>query len=568
MAAVLPLLLALAGAPPSVALDLAHTPFEVSGAIRSFAASGSQGGTMQVHLRGSGHNAPDKWGELLFDLRGTSLAGRRWNDRARLAGALRVSASLVGEGKRNWHRAHRARFFLEDARRRRLYLPHRAIVDRPRATDGWLPLAGLVTVDVPMPLGFTDEGFDPARVTGLGVNVEAFNREGETVAGSIEVRDVGVTFSSPVPVRLLPVDPAVRAGEAARAARMLARLRDRCGLGPTGMAVGVNLAWPSVRTPDGQDMQLYGRLLDAGTEQWWGRLWDLGDEEVARSVRGDFREIRQTFGPGAVVRLWLFADGRTGLVLGGPGEVTVTGRARANMAVLLALAAAERVVLIPVLLDFGLADGIARSGPDGAWPVAEHLELVTDPGRRASLVAALESFLRPFADHPAVLAWDVMNEPGNAAAAATPEHFADLQALMRDLVDAVHRAGGMATVGHRNVPEARRFWRGRVASDLGQVHYYPFVETRPNPTPFGAPLAPAFGPLPAGWGELQALPGRIAEQLATAAHAGHRLFLFWSWRGHEDNGDGFAVKPHAEEIRRSLAALRDGRVPPAAAPRR
>jgi hypothetical protein len=410
-----------------------------------------------------------------------------------------------------------------------------------------------------MPLGFVDEGFDPARVTGLGVNVEAFNREGETVSGEIEVRDLRVTFAAPVAPRVLPADRAVRAGEASRAARMRARLRERCGLGPDEMAVGVNLAWPSVRTPDGKAIQLYGRLLDAGPDNWWGRHFDLGDEAVAASVRADFRAIRGTFGPRAPVRLWLFSDGRTGLVLEG-NAVAVTERARASMAVLLRLAAEEQVVLIPVLLDFGLADGVSHGGPDGAWPVAEHPELVTDPGKRAQLVAALEGFVRPFADHPAILAWDVMNEPGNAAAVVTPAHFADLQALVRDLVDAVHRAGGLATVGHRNAEEPRRFWRGRVADDLGQVHYYPLVETRPNPTPFGVALGPAFGPLPAGWGELQAYPGEIARQLATARGAGHRLFMFWSWRGHEDNGDGFAVQPHADEIRRAMAALRPAKL--------
>jgi hypothetical protein len=562
MTAGLVLLFTLAGAQATdvVALDAATTPFHLSGGVQTFTVAGASGGTMRVRLRGSMRGAQAKSGELLFDVRRTPLVGRSWNNRAHLEAQLRVSAAFVGDGKRNWQRPHRARMFLEDARHRRLYLPNRAIVDRPRSTDGWLALGGLVTVDVPIPLGLVDEGFDAARVTGLGVNVEAFNREGETVSGDIEVRNLRVTFTAPVAARLLPADPAVAAGEGTRATRMQARLRERCGLGSGEMAVGVNLAWPAVRAPDGKQIQLYGRLLDAGPEAWWGRHFDLGDAAVAASVRADFRAIRATFGAQAPVRLWLFADGRTGLVFAGNG-VAVSERARANMAVLLALAAEEQVVLIPVLLDFGLADGVARSGPDSAWPVAEHAELVTDPTRREQLVAALEGFVRPFADHPAVLAWDVMNEPDNATAVVTPEHYADLQALVRDLVDAVHRAGGLATVGQRNAHEPRRFWRGRVADDLGQVHYYPLVETRPNPARFGVALGPMFGPLPAGWGELQAYRGEIARQLATARRAGHRLFMFWSWRGHEDNGDGFAVQPYAEEIRRALDAQRAAKLP-------
>jgi hypothetical protein len=551
------LALAAVAPPSSVIVDLAHTPFQVTDAVRSFAAGDARHGTLQVQLRGSVTGGPRKSGELLFDLSRSPLGRQRWNGRARVAAELRVASDFVGDGKRNWHRAHRARLFLEDARHRRLYLPHRPIVDRPRATDGWLALAGLVTVDVPMPLGFTDQGFDPARVTGLGVSIEAFNRPGEVVEAEIELRDLRVSFSAPVKARVLPVDRAIRAGEAARAARMEQRLRLRCGVGPGQMAVGVNLAWPSVRAPDGKHLQLYGRLLDSGGELWWGRHFDLGDEEVATSVRADFAGIRTTFGDRAVVRLWLFSDARTGLVIDPAGGVTITDRARANMATLLRLATEERVVLIPVLLDFGLADGLDRGGPDGSWRLPEHPELIIDPARRARLAAALEEFVRPFADHPAVLAWDVMNEPGNAAGVVTPEHFADLQALMRELVDAVHRAGGLATVGHRNVPEAARLWRGRVADDLGTVHYYPFTESRPTPTPFGTALGPVFGPLPAGWGELQALPGQIERQLATARQAGHRLFLFWDWVGDDENGDGFAVQPFAQEIQRALAAMRD-----------
>jgi hypothetical protein len=552
------LLLVLAGEPGVQTVDLAHTPYRVSGGVRAFAPSGAGAGTMQVALRGSLVAAPGKWGELLFDLRRTALAGRSWNDQAEVSAELRVAPAFVGDGERNWHRAHRARLFLEDARHRRLYLPNRAIVDRPPSSDGWLSLGGTVTVDVPMPLGIVDRGFDPAQVTGLGVNVEAFNRPGETVAGAVELRRLQVTFGPPVEPTLLPADPAVRAGEGERAGRMEARLRERCGVSARQMAVGVNLAWPAVRMPDGRDVQLYGRLLDGGAETWGGRRFDVGDAEVARAVRQDFREIRATFGERAVVRLWLFADGRYGLRFDG-GAVAVTDRARAGMQALVRLAVEERVVLLPVLLDFLLADGVARSGPDGRWMVGEHPELVADPGGRARLAAAMESFVRPFAGHPAILAWDVMNEPGNAAGVVTPRHFGDLQALVRDLVDAVHRAGDLATAGHRNTSDPERFWRDRAAVDLGEVHYYPLVDTRPNPTPFGARLEPVFGPLPAGWGELQALPGHIGEQLASARRAGHRLFLFWSWRGHEEGGDGYAVKPYADEIRQALARLGGGR---------
>ena len=57
---------------------------------------------------------------------------------------------------------------------------------------------------------------------------------------------------------------------------------------------------------------------------------------VATSVRNDFRAIHATFGAGAVVRVWLLADLRTGMAFDAAGDpVQVTDRARANMKVLL-----------------------------------------------------------------------------------------------------------------------------------------------------------------------------------------------------------------------------------------
>ncbi len=545
-----------ASAGDAFAVDLARGRPRLSGGARRFTAAGPDRGTLAVRLRGSLTGVPGKWGEVLFDLRGTPIAQVPWNNRTQVEAQVRVSPAFVGDGKRNWYRAHRARLFVVDLRGRRLYLPHTAIVDRPRSSDGWLVLRGQPTTDVPIPLGRIDRGINLSRITGLGLNVEAFNREGEPVAGFVELRNLRVTFGPAVPVRTLGVQPAIVAGEAERSAGMMARLSQRCGLRPGQMAVGVNLAWPTAESPDGEPMQLYGRILDGGTP-WYNRLWDVGEEAVAISVRNDFREIRETFGPGAVVRLWLFSDLRSGLALDDAGDpVAVTERARQNMHGLLRMAAEEQVVLLPVLLDFQMADGVVRTGPDGAWQVSERPELIIDPARRAKLVKALEDFVRLFAGDPAVLAWDVMNEPENAAGVVTPAHFAQVQAFVYELVEAVHRAGDLATVGHRNAVDPRDHFRGRVASDLGQAHYYPLVDSRPNPTPFGLPMANIFGLLPAGWGELQVRPGGVAAQLATAQRAGHRLFLFWSWRGHQETGDGYAVRPHAAEIRRAVAALR------------
>jgi hypothetical protein len=546
----LALLLLFSTAPVTeLSLDLSRAPFTLSRAAETFTPTNAHEGVLRVHLEGGLEDRPRKCGEVLFALP-PAWSGRPWGNRATVRAQVRVDPVFLGKGKRNWQQAHRARLFLEDRRGRRQYLPHIAIVDRPTQTDGWLALSGRPTIDLPMPLGFTDPGFDPGHVAKVGLNVEAFNREGEEVAGAIELRDVGVSFGPAVKAAVLPALASVRAGEAARAKKMEARWRERLGERP--FVVGVNLAWPSARSPDGEIMQLYGRYLDAG-ERWYDTLWDVGTPAVAAGVRQDFQQIRALFGAPALVRVFLFGDLRSGFTFddsGGP--VAITPRARENMKKLLDLAAEEKVVLVPALLDFTMADGRAHSGPNGKWSAGEHLDLVTDPAKRARLATLLGDFVRAFAGHPAVLAWEVMNEPENAAAAVTLEHFADLQRLQVAVVDAIHAAGELATIGHRSTEDAARFFRGRVATDLGQAHYYPLVDTRPNPTPFATRMVPVFGPLPAGWGEAQARPGKIGAQVRTVRDAGHRYLLLWSWRGHEETGDGFAVKPYGEELRSAL----------------
>jgi hypothetical protein len=552
--ALLALPLLLLGGPAAadeLSLDLSQARFTLARAAEKFTARGAREGVLEVRLIGGLEDRPRKCGEVLFQLP-AAWAARPWGNRATVRAQVRVGPVFLGQGKRNWHQAHRARLFLEDRRGRRQYLPHGAIVDRPTDSDGWLSLSGRPTVDLPMPLGFTDAGFDPDHVTGLGLNVESFNREGEEVAGPVELRDVAVTFGPRVKAALLPADPAVRAGEAARARKMEARWRAR--FGTKRFVTGVNLAWPSARSPDGETMQLYGRFLDAG-ERWYNTLWDVGTPAVAEALRADFRGIRTLFGAPALVRVFLFGDLRAGFTFDASGApLAITDRARENMGKLLALAAEEKIVLVPALLDFTMADGRARSGPSGKWAAGEHLDLITDPAKRARLASLLSDFVRPFAGHPAVLAWEVMNEPENAAAAVTLEHFADLQRLQVAVVNAIHEAGELATVGHRNSEDAARFARGRVASDLGQAHFYPLLDTRPNPVPFASRLTAAFGPLAAGWGEAQARPGKIASQVRDARRSGHRYLLLWSWRGHEDSGDGFAVKPLGPEITGALSA--------------
>jgi hypothetical protein len=395
----------------AVALDLATLPAVPSGAVKAFDAAA---GTMDVVLIGGAEEHPGKSGEIIFDLRNTRLAGRRWANQTLIETEVRVAPAFIGD----WDRPHRARLLLVDAAGKRQYLPNGAIIDRPASSGGWLTLSGSPTVDVPMPLGYSEGGFDPDGIVSLGINVEANNREGRVVQGTIEARNLKVTFTDPVTPRVLPPDPAIPAGEAERAKRMEARIQ-KLGWRSGEMKVGVNLAWPFAVAPDGKELQLYGRLLDAGDRWYVGQpgagdgFWDLGHRQVEDSLRRDFRDIRQTFGPGTPVRLFLFADLRAGVEFDRSGmPQRITDRAWRNMRALLRMAKTEGVVLVLCLTDFLLADEISGQGPDGSWLVGEHRDLITDRFKRDRIVGLLESFVRGFSKDPEfadglpVLAWN------------------------------------------------------------------------------------------------------------------------------------------------------------------
>ena len=100
----------------SLPIDVAATPFKVTGGVRAFKPASPGGGTLEVKLRGSMLGKPGKFGELLFDLRKSSLARVSWGNRTTVSAELRVSPEFLGQGKRNWSRPHRARLFLVDAR--------------------------------------------------------------------------------------------------------------------------------------------------------------------------------------------------------------------------------------------------------------------------------------------------------------------------------------------------------------------------------------------------------------------------------------------------------------------
>ncbi len=181
-----------------------------------------------------------------------------------------------------------------------------------------------------------------------------------------------------------------------------------------------------------------------------------------------------------------------------------------------------------------------------------YVALFTEPEKRQQLFQHVENLIAPLANHPGVLVWDLINEPENATKVVTIDHFRAFQLFLKEGVDAIHRAGELATIGHRNIVEPARFARGRIATDFGQAHHYPRLESRPAPTTLATSPTQAFGPIPSGWGETPVTPQNILRDYQTAFSNGHNYLLFWAWRGDDETSDGFRVRAHREELEQAI----------------
>ncbi len=503
-------------------------------------------GGLRLRVRLGGDAGPTR-GALWIPLGGVRCGGRPLPVSARGLSRLTLSARLSLEGGEgaSAYRPSSVRLALRGAAGGLVHLPH-ARLERP--AGGTLRLRGTPWVaPFPIPLGARRGSGRLSPPLEVGVHLEAGRREGSAERWRLLLRSLRLALSDRPPrsPRLPPSDPPRRV--LARARRMEARWRRRYGA--RRFVPGVNLPHPAMRSPGGEEVPLYGVWLDA-PERWYGRRPDLRDPRVAAGLRRDLWAIREALGPGALVRLFLFADLRAGLRFAPDGTpLEVSERAREGFARLLQMAERSDVVLMPVLFDFTLADGRHREGPGGRWRVGERVDLVLSARKRRRLWDALASFVAPFARHRAILAWDLVNEPMHAAAVVRPGRLSSWLRFLREGADVLGRTGAPLTLGYRD-PLVARWLRGRIPLHLGQAHFYPVLDG--IPAPFGPSFSArhAFGPLPGGWGELPLRPGRLAQDLRRAREAGHRFALFWSWRGDGPRADGLAVRPHESLLRR------------------
>jgi hypothetical protein len=232
------------------------------------------------------------------------------------------------------------------------------------------------------------------------------------------------------------------------------------------------------------------------------------------------------------VRWWVLGDGRAGLRGGppGPDPVSLDDRLFADLDRGLALAERHGLSVMLVLFDFlwfrkrKVTKGVAMYGRS---------DLVRQPPALARL---LDTVVRPlferYRDHPAVWAFDLVNEPEWATvgygAGRTAESLVapTMTEFLREMTALGHQITNRPiTVGLASV-SGLPLVQG-LGLDLYQVHWYDSVEAK---TPLAGPVAALRLDAPLLLGEFPTRGSKKAPRdiLETAASAGYAGALAWS----------------------------------------
>jgi hypothetical protein len=297
---------------------------------------------------------------------------------------------------------------------------------------------------------------------------------------------------------------------------MIALLLAGCQAEPVDdFIMGVNYPWHH-----------YG--LDFG-ESAWG---DYGIDSDRDRVSDDLEELSSA-GVEAV-RWFLFADGRASPMLGEDDmPVGLSEAFYADLDASLVLAEAADIQILFVLFDYcwllpaEMVDGVQLFGRS---------VVMTDPARRAALEGeVLRPLLQHVGDHPAILGWEVMNEPewvlGDALA---------LDPAIDDFIAVIREESSLPVTLGAASRETLGRWSGR-GLDWLQVHDYDDPTTLPAAS------------------ELASEPVLLGE-FATAWED-EASVLDVAWRGDYIGAWGWSYRGDDAASALDLDALRDWRPP-------
>lgn len=274
---------------------------------------------------------------------------------------------------------------------------------------------------------------------------------------------------------------------------------------PPPFLIGANLPWVH-----------YG--IDFGANAWRPEGGISQPEERAR-LEVVFAELVAS--GVRYLRWFLFCDGRAGIHFGAGGRpLGLDDFVFRDVDAALEIAGRHGIRIMFVLLDFLWCDPASTTR---GVQIGGHAHVLGEAGHREAL---LELVLRPlveqYGEEPAILAWDIINEPEWI----TGVDAVDLHEWLNDSVALIHSATNHpATVGSAGVR-----WRERYATldlDFYQVHWYDGLKRQPS---LETPLSELGFDRPVLLGEFPTRGSkRTADDIMTAARAaGYSGAFYWS----------------------------------------
>jgi hypothetical protein len=284
---------------------------------------------------------------------------------------------------------------------------------------------------------------------------------------------------------------------------------------------------------------------DFGRSPWGHSGISLAHNRI--TVATDFSAIRSS--GVSVVRWFLLCDGRSGIryekeVPVGPDDLLLP-----DVATALDLASKANLLICFSLFDFlwlQTPDVKSQFSDSAVFPGRNALQF--SGGREALLQCILIPLFREFRGHPALFAWEIVNEPEWAIPEfqRSPQaalSFADAHAFFEEVTQAIHEeSGGVpATLGAARL-QWLRAW-SEIGLDLMQAHYYPQLE-KDQPLSVAAQVAADLSE-PLWLGELPAhdplTPNYSLETaLTTCRAAGLAGAGIWRWRPPDPTGSDVA----------------------------
>ncbi len=368
---------------------------------------------------------------------------------------------------------------------------------------------------------YTEKGFDPHRVQKIGIRFEvgkfsdALRKKPYPLNGELRLSEFRIKSnprSTPVKLPLVTNKPI-----------------DRKPVMKHEFMVGLNYAFIN-----------YG--WDIGQCPYGQR--DIGGFSTQRhKLERDFSDFKAN--GIKLVRVFLLGDLRTGVVLNADGYVTgLDKHVLPDLDALIDVAAKHGIKLMPVLVDFLIADGVSnRDIGEARWVMneGEAVPLLIEQNKRASF---LENGLKPIIKHLAtanashsnlIYAIDIANEIENARAIMTNARFLEAKTFVQQVRDLIRQTAPdlPVSLGSRNRENMIGLWSD-LSLDIWQYHYYDRMEEeerRPLAFPAGS-----FGfANPIILGEVE--PSEIERKLDVIYANGYHGALFWSY----SEKDGFSV---------------------------